>query len=83
METDAKGRCDLRQAPGLPIELMAYVRRPEGGTILHPAIARPKRNQSDIRILFDPALTKNPRACHDRRNEAVAVSRGMEKSPID
>jgi hypothetical protein len=60
METDAKGRFDLRQLPNLPIELMAYVRRPEGGTILHPAIARPKRNQSDIRIVFDPALTKKP-----------------------
>ena len=60
METDAEGRFDLRQLPNLPIELMAYVRRPEGGTILHPAIARPKRNQSDIRILFDPALTKKP-----------------------
>jgi hypothetical protein len=60
VETDANGRFDLRQLPNLPIELIAYVSRPEGGTILHPAIARPERNQSDIRILFDPALTKKP-----------------------
>ena len=61
METDAQGRFDLRQLPNLPIELMAYVRNPKGGTILHPAIARPKRNQSDIRILFDPALAVKPK----------------------
>jgi len=59
-ETDAQGRFELRQLPNLPIELMAHIRKPEGGPILHPAIARPTRNQSDIRILFDPALTKKP-----------------------
>jgi hypothetical protein len=39
---------------------MAYVKNPKGGTILHPAIARPKRNQSEIRIRFDPSLTEKP-----------------------
>jgi len=60
MVTDAQGRFDLRQLPNLPIELMANVRNPKGGIILYSAIARPKRNQSDIRILFDPSLTKKP-----------------------
>jgi hypothetical protein len=60
METDAQGRFELRQLPNLPIELMAYVRRREGGPILHPAIVRPKRNQPEIRILFDPSLTEKP-----------------------
>ena len=45
---------------------MAYVSRPEGGAVLHPAFARPKRNQSDIRILFDPALTKKPESLRTR-----------------
>jgi 5-hydroxyisourate hydrolase-like protein (transthyretin family) len=60
METDAQGRFDLHQLPNLPIELMIYIRNPQGGPILHPAIARPKRNQSDIRILFDTTLTEKP-----------------------
>jgi hypothetical protein len=61
METDAKGHFELRQLPNLPIELTAYVRRPEDGTILDPASAFPKRNQSDILILFDPALAEKPK----------------------
>jgi hypothetical protein len=39
---------------------MIYIPNPKGGPILHPAIARPKRNQSDIRILFDTTLTEKP-----------------------
>ena|GEM_PF-1129420 len=57
-ETDSQGRFNLRQLSNLPIELSAFVRNPKGGRVLHPAIARPKRNQSDIRILFDPSLTE-------------------------
>ena len=60
METDAQGRFDLHQLPDLPIELMTYLRNPKGGPILHPAIARPNRNQSEIRILYDPTLAKKP-----------------------
>jgi hypothetical protein len=61
METDAQGRFDLRKLPNLPIELMAYVRTPKGGRILRPAIVRPGRDRSDVRILFDPALAVRPK----------------------
>jgi hypothetical protein len=61
METDAQGRFDLRKLPNLPIELMAYVRNPKGGRIPRPAMVRPRRDQSDVRILFDPALAVKPK----------------------
>ena len=60
VETNAQGRFDLRQLPNLPIELMAHVRNPKGGIIKFAATSRPKRNQPDIRIVFDRGLTKKP-----------------------
>ncbi len=59
-ETDARGRFALHQLPDLPIELMVYRANPRGGPILHPATSRPARDQDDVRIVFDPALTVPP-----------------------
>ena len=55
-QTDAQGRFELRQLPDESIELMTYRAGPGGTRILYPSIVRPKPNQQDVRILFDPTL---------------------------
>jgi hypothetical protein len=57
-KTDDKGRFELLQLPDEPIELMAYQANPKGGKIERPSITRPRLNQEDIRIVFDPTLNQ-------------------------
>jgi protocatechuate 3,4-dioxygenase beta subunit len=56
--TDDQGRFALHQLPDEPIELMAYHNDGRGGRVLYPSISRPKMNQQDIRIVFDPSLSE-------------------------
>ncbi len=58
--TDDHGRFELTQLPDLPIELMAYKGNPKGGPIRNASKIQPAKNQTDIRILFDPALDSVP-----------------------
>ena len=67
----ADGAFTLRDLPDEPIELMFY--RPgafgypvgtSGRAIVYPGRIRPRLNQSDIRIVFDPTLTEEPANLH-------------------
>ncbi len=53
-KTNDEGKFTLSQLPDRPIELMAYIANPKGGRIRFPAKASPKRDQRDIRIIYDP-----------------------------
>jgi protocatechuate 3,4-dioxygenase beta subunit len=55
-ETDKDGRFEIRQLPEEQIELMAYRRNPFGAHILYPAKIKPKSNDQNIRIIYDPNL---------------------------
>jgi hypothetical protein len=57
-ETDAQGRFTLENLPEQPLELMIWKRNPRGGRIRYPAMIRPELNQQDIRVIYDPSLTR-------------------------
>lgn len=57
-ETDPEGRFELLELPNETLDLMVHKTNPQGGSVRHPATVRPKHNDQEIRILFDPALSE-------------------------
>jgi uncharacterized GH25 family protein len=57
-ETDSQGRFHLTGLPAESIQLHAYKRNPNDTRIRYMVRLTPTQNQSDVRIVLDPALQK-------------------------
>jgi hypothetical protein len=58
-KTEGDGSFEIANLPEQPLQLVAYMPQPGGGLIRFATRISPRLNQTDVRIVLDPKLTKD------------------------